>query len=285
MALLPLEQAIARFKENDERLDVFANGDDTDSYLASDGLTSVPSIQKFLKDKDAEINVGAASLLSQTTEQVALAQDAAGEASDSAAVAVAAASSTALPASPAAGTFLRRNAGNTAYESRTPPQVIGDLGITATATELNQLDGVTLGSAAVLGVATQTEAEDGTNSDVAMTPLRVKQFAVLGFSASFATNGYIKLPSWLGGLIIQWGFDAGNMGDHNVTLPIAFPTAKYGVFVQPTPTTALSTGESLSFAVGNPSEVTFFSLHPRYVNNGGGVGVAVQASYWLAIGK
>ena len=49
----------------------------------------------------------------------------------------------------------------------------------------------------------------------------------LGFVISLNTNGYIKLPSCLGGLIIQWGID--DPGTHNnstrtVTLPITYPT-------------------------------------------------------------
>lgn len=48
--------------------------------------------------------------------------------------------------------------------------------------------------------------------------------AAAGFAASLTANGFIKFPSWLGGLIIQWGTVAvvattGTL----VTFPIAFP--------------------------------------------------------------
>ena len=49
-----------------------------------------------------------------------------------------------------------------------------------------------------------------------------------GFAYSFGTTGYIKLPSWLGGLIAQWGRVTGGNGTINtVTFPIAFPNAIY----------------------------------------------------------
>ena len=49
-----------------------------------------------------------------------------------------------------------------------------------------------------------------------------------GFSAALGgVNGYIKFPSWLGGVVLQWGhvstWDAVT-GAANVTFPIAFPT-------------------------------------------------------------
>ncbi len=47
-----------------------------------------------------------------------------------------------------------------------------------------------------------------------------------GFAASFAANGYVKFPSWLGGLIVQWGtVSAGANAATAVTFPLAFPTA------------------------------------------------------------
>lgn len=66
MAELPLDQAIPRFKTNEARVDMFANGSNTDTYTASGG-SQVPSIRKFLADKDAEINVGSGSILTQAT--------------------------------------------------------------------------------------------------------------------------------------------------------------------------------------------------------------------------
>lgn len=49
-----------------------------------------------------------------------------------------------------------------------------------------------------------------------------------GFAVLLETNGFIKLPSWLGGLIFQWGLWTSNPSPGvavNVTFPIVFPTA------------------------------------------------------------
>jgi len=55
MAKLSLDQAVVRFQENDERIDKFANGSVTGGYNSTAGV-AVPSIQKFLVDKNAEID-------------------------------------------------------------------------------------------------------------------------------------------------------------------------------------------------------------------------------------
>lgn len=65
MAELPLAQGIDRFKKNEDRMDQFTNGSDTQSFTTSGGQ-SVPSIRKFLKDKDTEVNTATGSILSQT---------------------------------------------------------------------------------------------------------------------------------------------------------------------------------------------------------------------------
>lgn len=83
MSKLPLDQAIKRFQANDERMDVFANGTDTQSYQASSG-SLVPSVRKFLKDKDDEINAAADSILSGAEDARDAAQASAQSASDDA---------------------------------------------------------------------------------------------------------------------------------------------------------------------------------------------------------
>jgi len=47
------------------------------------------------------------------------------------------------------------------------------------------------------------------------------------------TDNYIKLPSFLGGLIVQWKLGASDhtQGLQTITFPIAFPTACFGVVV------------------------------------------------------
>lgn len=45
----------------------------------------------------------------------------------------------------------------------------------------------------------------------------------LGFASSLTTNGYIKFPNWLGGLIIQCG-NISHGTTVSVSFPIAYPT-------------------------------------------------------------
>ena len=66
----------------------------------------------------------------------------------------------------------------------------------------------------------------GTADDRIVTPSKLR----LGFSASLTTNGYIALPTWLGGFVLQWGLINITLTSVNTTLstnwtyPVAFPT-------------------------------------------------------------
>lgn len=82
--------------------------------------------------------------------------------------------------------------------------------------------------AGIAEVATQAEVTAGTDGSRFVTPLKLRN----GFAISLTTNGYIKLPSWLGGLIIQWALSTTAVnGNSNVTVtfPMAFPTAVLGL--------------------------------------------------------
>ncbi len=88
-------------------------------------------------------------------------------------------------------------------------------------------DGVSKWLTATPVAATQAETTAGTNAIKFVAPLTL----LFGFAASFVNSGgYIKLPAWLGGFMIQWGQDLtvrASGADVTLTYPLAFPTAVF----------------------------------------------------------
>lgn len=76
MAELPLDEAIPRFKANEDRVDQFVNGDELTVWTTDDG-TALPSLAKLINDKNAEVD-------NEFAGPIAVAQAAATAASDSA---------------------------------------------------------------------------------------------------------------------------------------------------------------------------------------------------------
>ncbi|MBW5463736.1 hypothetical protein GOY11_21380 [Pseudomonas aeruginosa] len=76
-------------------------------------------------------------------------------------------------------------------------------------------------------LASQAEVDAGADDRKYLTPKKLRW----GFAISLATNGYVVFPSWLGGLVIQWGKVATPTADieYAVTFPLAFPTAVFNV--------------------------------------------------------
>ena len=78
-----------------------------------------------------------------------------------------------------------------------------------------------------------------------------------GFSYSFGSNGYIVFPSWLSGIIFQWGNNSiGQNATITQSLPISFPTSFIMPFISQSSSAgtnnclyAFTTGSLSSFSV------------------------------------
>lgn len=142
-----------------------------------------------------------------------------------------------------------------------------------------------------VALATQAQAEAGTDNALPMTPLRVFQAIARvvtqsteslfgwakiaskaltdagsddttivtpkklrwGVDYVFANNGYIVFPSWLGGFVIQW-IRTTTLGTQGAAsnFPMAFPNACFGVWASSANGAAPTT-----IAVGNPTTTSF----------------------------
>lgn len=95
-----------------------------------------------------------------------------------------------------------------------------------------------------------------------------------GLAMSSATNGYIKLPVWLGGFVVQWGFNSSLTNPITITYPIAFDTC-FAVFAQ---ADNAITNEVEYAGVSDITSTTFLWNGIR-----GGV-TAYTTGWWMAIG-
>lgn len=75
-------------------------------------------------------------------------------------------------------------------------------------------------------IATQALTDAGADDATIVTPKKMRW----GFQIQKAANGYIVFPSWLGGLVLQWGsLTTNTSADSVVNYPIQFPTALLGI--------------------------------------------------------
>ncbi|MGM0825700.1 MAG: phage tail protein [Pseudomonadota bacterium] len=127
--------------------------------------------------------------------------------------------------------------------------------------------------AGMLKVATQSQVDAGENDETAITPKKLRW----GVDYSIGDNGYIVFPSWLGGLILQWGSasaggDTGTVNDFS----IEFPEACLRVFCND-----VDTGNfSIIIAAPEDYTTTGFAAYSQRINgNFGG-----ESIHYFAIG-
>ncbi|PVZ12637.1 MULTISPECIES: hypothetical protein [unclassified Pseudomonas] len=131
-------------------------------------------------------------------------------------------------------------------------------------------------------ISSQAQVTEGQDDTTIVTPKKLRY----GFSASIAKSGYIALPTWMSGVVIQWGAvtglgkastGAGVAGPtKTVTLPVTFPTEGYVVI---TSMNFDSMATTSAYAPGaiilNKSQI---SLQNNYTSSAGEL-------VWLAIGR
>lgn len=126
-------------------------------------------------------------------------------------------------------------------------------------------------------VANQDAVNAGLNDAAYVTPKKLR----FGFLLSLAANGYVGLPTWLGGVIIQWGYTPATTLDSDVatSFPIAFPTACRSAIPQ-----AYNPAGSLDMDSGPQLKSISASSFTCRIQNYVGGSAAPVGFYWLAIG-
>jgi len=116
-------------------------------------------------------------------------------------------------------------------------------------------------------IGTQSEVDAGVLDDVAVTPKKLR----MGFSSSLTPNGYVVLPSWMGGVIFQWGSSAVSSGG-TVTFPLTFPG-----FVRVTTSVGMGTGLiSIAHSIEGTSPWTGFKINHT--------AQSAVPFHWIAVG-
>lgn len=119
-------------------------------------------------------------------------------------------------------------------------------------------------------VATQEQTDTSTDDSTIVTPKKLRW----GFSILLASNGYVVFPSWMGGLILQWG--SGTWSNNQiVTFPIAFTSAVYSV--QISDSIQISSGEVFSHATSDWTTTSF-----KFRTN---ISSGADLSTFFAVGK
>lgn len=115
----------------------------------------------------------------------------------------------------------------------------------------------------------------GDNSQNAATTA----WCLLGFAILLSQNGYIKFPTWLGGLVIQWGLSTNPSGsDLIVDFPIEFPNNCFVVHLTTTDNSGGGAGDRITYVLLDTITQSEFTWSTNGTFSAGG-------AFWLAIGN
>lgn len=130
-----------------------------------------------------------------------------------------------------------------------------------------------INSPALTGTPTAPTPPSTDNS----TRIATTAWAKLGFAVSLnATFGYIKFPTWMGGLVVQWdNVTMSGSGGLAAVLPMTFPTAGVG---------ALVTVKAAGFFVAIPAYQLSTTTMTTFICNSSGTGIASAQAFYLAWG-
>jgi hypothetical protein len=150
----------------------------------------------------------------------------------------------------------------------------GNIDITALATLAQQASETNQGTAKV---ATQAQANAGADDTTIVTPKKLRW----GFELLKATNGYLVLPTWLGGLIFQWGYASIPAAYSTVPFTMTYPNACLGV---QTSATDFSGGGDVVEIWATPTKLALSAVGVSSGLSGGGAAIAAARFYWFSVG-
>jgi len=133
-------------------------------------------------------------------------------------------------------------------------------------------------SETIIGIcrfATLAEVVAGTSGYLAVAPA----YLAAGFSYNFGANGFIKLPTWLGGVMAQWAYsDESNSATDYRYFPVPFPTSIFGSWLQ------LEVGTINGFG-GSYGTIVQLVDNSRYLWTAGGTFGGGGKGWILALGR
>jgi len=125
-------------------------------------------------------------------------------------------------------------------------------------------------------VATQAFTDAGADDTTIVTPKKL----CWGFQVLKAANGYVVFPTWLGGLIIQWGYSTIPLGATVVPFPLSYPNACFGI--QATPFNVSAAADVIEYTAP-PTKTGFTAVG---VSSGvtGSPAQTATSFFWFSIG-